>query len=156
MFLGVIEWWLKQGKKIVDWWRDLFSSCEIWCILWSSLQRKAMEMSSLETLRDTSRLKNTWYNLLQIALVQHWNGGGITNLMKKLPFLTSCLWTLCYDFAYAYFSWSKLNSCFLNSLTYFTYCLCNLSDSLTVSAINFYHCFPPAHIQVASAFPGTQ
>lgn len=44
-----------------------------------------------ETLTDTRRLKNTLYNLLQIALVQHWNGGEITNLMKKLLFLTSCL-----------------------------------------------------------------
>lgn len=43
-----------------------------------------MEMSSLETLTETRKLKNTLYNLLQITLVQHWNGGEITNLMKKI------------------------------------------------------------------------
>lgn len=155
MLLGIIEWQLKQGKKIADWWRELFSSCETWCILWSSFQRKAMKMSSLETCKDTNRLKNTLYNSLQKVLVQHQNWGRITNLKKRLPFLISFLWRLCCDFAYLYFLRSRLNTCFLNSLTYFTYFLCYLSDSLTGSAINLYHWLPPAHLQLASAFSGS-
>lgn len=139
-----MEWQLKQGKKIGDWWRKLFSSCEIWCVLWSSLRRKAMEMSSLETLRDTSRLKNTLCNSLQIALVQQWNGGRINNLMKKIPFLTSSnvvLWLGLFFLKQTELLFSKQFNIFyllFMQLEWWSHCL------------SYYHChcFPSAHTQL--------
>lgn len=139
-----MEWQLKQGKKIGDWWRKLFSSCEIWCFLWSSLRRKAMEMSSPETLTDTSRLKNTPYNSLQIALVQKWNGGRINNLMKKLPSLTSLnvvLWLGFFFLKQTKLLFSKRFNIFyllFMQLEWWSHCL----------SYYHYHCLPSAHAQL--------
>lgn len=78
---------VKTKEENCRWMEGNISISESWYILWSNLQRKAVEISSLETLTGTRRMKNKWYKLPQMVLAQHSTASFINNVTVKLPFL---------------------------------------------------------------------